>query len=86
MITAPLYSPLDGLIILTFMSFLTRILPGSGGSSPKEEQAIRQDAVDKLCNRLTSAALLEDRRAAAQGLRAISKHHQLVYYYSTNVI
>lgn len=60
-------------------SFLSRILPGGRSApSPKDERQIRQDAVEKLCNSLLYAALLEDRRAAAQALKSVSKHYQFV--------
>lgn len=61
------------------MSFIGRILPagGKGSTSPRDERQARQDAVDKLCNRLANAALLEDRRAAAQSLKSVAKHYQV---------
>lgn len=60
------------------MSFFSRILPQKGSTSPQDEMKSRQDAIEKLCSGLLHAALLEDRRASAQALKAASKHYQLV--------
>lgn len=43
----------------------------------EEERRERREAVDKLCNRLSHASLLEDRRSAAMALKSISKHFQV---------
>jgi hypothetical protein len=59
------------------MSFFSRILPSGGGSSPKDERQVRQEAVEKMCSALLHASLLEDRRSAAKALKSVAKHYQL---------
>lgn len=51
---------------------------GDASKSPKEEQRQRIEAVERLCNGLAHAALLEDRRSAAQAIKSASKHYKQV--------
>lgn len=59
------------------MSFLGRFV-GGGGNGAKEERGQKIEAIERLCNTLKHASLLEDRRAAAQSLESASKHYRLV--------
>lgn len=66
------------------MSFLARMVKGREASSPKDEERDRFEAVEKICNRLSYASLLEDRRSAAQALKSVSKQYQKVLFASPN--
>lgn len=48
------------------------------GSSQQPEQPDPSHTIDKLCDRVRDADLLEDRRSAVQGLRGLSREFQLV--------
>jgi hypothetical protein len=52
-----------------------------GKASPDlETEAITaSNTIDKLCDRVGFAELLEDRRSAVQGLRGLSRQFQLVH-------
>lgn len=59
------------------MSFLYNALVGEQ-SVMKPAQQNPQETIDKLCDRLANATLLEDRRAAVLGLKGLSREYQLV--------
>lgn len=58
------------------MSFLGRILSGTSPKLAEDSQEKRIIAVELICDRMLTASLLEDRRAAAQALKSVSKHYQ----------
>jgi hypothetical protein len=51
-----------------------------GGGSSQKETPDASATIDKLCDRVKDATLLEDRRSAVQGLRGLSREWQLVGY------
>ena len=61
------------------MSFLTKgfsaVLGGGGEGAPADANGA--DAVERLCSRLQSSTLIEDRRDAARGLKGLAKQFKL---------
>jgi hypothetical protein len=51
----------------------------SGGGVQQNQPPDATVTIDKLCDRVRDATLLEDRRSAVQGLRGLSRDWQLVY-------
>ena len=51
-----------------------------GGSSQPAQAPDASHTIDKLCDRVRDADLLEDRRSAVQGLRGLSREFQLVTF------
>lgn len=51
-----------------------------GSSSQPAQAPDVSHTIDKLCDRVRDADLLEDRRSAVQGLRGISRDFQLVKF------
>lgn len=58
------------------MSFIARILSRKSPQLSENGQERRINAVEIICDRMLTASLLEDRRAAAQALKSVSKHYQ----------
>jgi hypothetical protein len=52
-----------------------------GSSSSSDEKKDASFTIDKLCDRVRDADLLEDRRSAVQGLRGLSREFQLVLFH-----
>lgn len=48
------------------------------GSSNQQEQPDASHTIDRLCDRVRDASLLEDRRSAVQGLRGLARDWHLV--------
>lgn len=58
------------------MSFLSRGYAALVGDAATPQSGA--EIVDKLCDRVVNATLLEDRRAAILGLKGLSRQYQLV--------
>jgi hypothetical protein len=58
------------------MDFLTKGLEALRGEYSQPQTA--DETIDKLCDRLASATLLEDRRAALLGLKGLSREYKAV--------
>jgi hypothetical protein len=50
------------------------------GSSNQQEQPDASHTIDRLCDRVRDANMLEDRRTAVQGLRGLARDWHLVEF------
>ncbi len=63
------------------MSFLSRLVGSQDAGNPNDgdgASAEREETIARICSRLTTASLLEDRRSAAQALKSAAKDYHRV--------